>query len=312
MSLDPLVKGLLDQMASQPQPKLWELPPEQGRAMYKMMGQMLDVQNVPIGKVENRTIPGPGGEIPIRIYTPVAQGGGALPAILFYHGGGFVIGDLDTHDSVCRQLSNEARAKVVAVDYRLAPEHKFPAAPDDCFAALKWVDAQASAIGVDGNRLAVAGDSAGGNLSAVVCHMAKAQGGPQIQFQALIYPTTIAHSDTPSMKAFQAGYLLEREAMDWFFDSYVPKGQDLKDWKLAPYHGDCAGLPPALVVTAGYDPLKDEGKAYADKMKAAGVPVEYVDYPAMIHGFYNLGAVLPQAKGAIQMTAQRIAKSFES
>lgn len=308
--LDAVLKGLLDQMAANPMPKIWEIPPTAGREMYKGMSAMLDPQNVPIGKVEDRKVPGPGGDIPVRIYTPVGGGAAALPAVVFFHGGGFVIGDLNTHDALCRQISNEAKARVIAVDYRLAPEHKFPAAADDCFAALKWVADQASTIGVDANRIAVCGDSAGGNLSAVVCQLAKKAGGPRIVYQVLMYPTTIAHAQTPSMAAFGKGYFLEREAMDWFFDSYVPKGHDLKDPKLAPFWGDVTGLPPAYVITAGFDPLKDEGKQYADKMAAAGVAVTYKDYPAMVHGFFNMSGIVPQAKDAIHEVAAKLKAAF--
>jgi acetyl esterase len=310
MSLDPILKGLLDQMAANPMPKIWEIPPPAGREMYKGMAAMLDPQDVPIGKVEDRKIPGPGGDVPVRIYTPMGAGAAALPAVVFFHGGGFVIGDLQTHDALCRQIANGAKARVIAVDYRLAPEHKFPAAADDCFAALKWVAAQASAIGVDANRIAVCGDSAGGNLSAVVCQMAKAAGGPHIVYQVLMYPTTIAHAKTGSMKDFERGYFLEREAMDWFFDAYVPKGHDMKDPKLAPFWGDVKGLPPAYVITAGFDPLKDEGKQYADKMSAAGVHVTYKDYPALVHGFFNMSAVVPQAKEAIAEVAAKLRGAF--
>jgi acetyl esterase len=310
MSLDPILKGLMDQMAANPMPKLWEIPAAAGRDMFKGMITMLDAQDVPIGKVEDRTIPGPGGNLPVRVYTPVGSGAAALPALVFFHGGGFVIGDLTTHDALCRQLANEAKARVVAVDYRLAPEHKFPAAADDCFAALKWVADHASTIGVDANRIAVCGDSAGGNLAAVVCQLAKQAGGPHIVYQVLIYPTTIAHAQTPSMKAFEKGYFLEREGMDWFFDAYVPKGHDLKDPKLAPFWGDVKGLPPAYVITAGFDPLKDEGKQYADKMSAAGVPVVYKDYPAMVHGFFGMSGVVPQAKEAIRDAAAKLRGAF--
>jgi acetyl esterase len=308
--LDPILKGLLDQMTANPMPKLWEIPPAAGREMYKGMATMLDPQDVPIGKVEDRKIPGPAGEIPIRLYTPVGAGATALPAVMFFHGGGFVIGDLQTHDALCRQIANGAKARVVAVDYRLAPEHKFPSAADDCFAALKWVAAHASAIGVDANRIAVCGDSAGGNLSAVVCQLAKTAGGPHIVYQVLMYPTTIAHAKTGSMKDFEKGYFLEREAMDWFFDAYVPKGHDLKDPKLAPFWGDVKGLPPAYVITAGFDPLKDEGKQYADKMAAAGVQVTYKDYPAMVHGFFNMSAVVPQARDAIAEVTGKLRAAF--
>lgn len=308
--LDPLLKGLLDQMAANPMPKLWEIPPAQGREMYKMMSTTLDPQNVPIGKVEDRKIAGPAGEIAVRVYTPVGQGAAALPAVVFFHGGGFVIGDLNTHDALCRQIANEAKVRVIAVDYRLAPEHKFPSAADDCFAALKWVADQASTIGVDANRIAVCGDSAGGNLAAVVCQLAKKAGGPRIVYQVLMYPTTIAHAQTGSMKMFEKGYFLERQAMDWFFDAYVPKGHDLKDPKLAPFWGDVHGLPPAYVITAGFDPLKDEGKQYADKMAAAGVAVTYKDYPAMVHGFFNMSGIVPQAREAIHEVAAKLRTAF--
>ncbi|MBO6635689.1 MAG: alpha/beta hydrolase, partial [Parvibaculum sp.] len=179
MSLDPQAKALLDQLAADPDaPRLIDLPPEGGREMYRAMANMLDLQGVPIGKTEDRAIPGPASDIPVRIYTPVA-GGGTGPALVYYHGGGWVIGDLDTHDALCRTLANEAGCKVIAVDYRLAPEHPFPAAIDDAFAAVKWVEANSSEIGIDPNGIAVAGDSAGGNLAAAVCLRAKAEKGPE-------------------------------------------------------------------------------------------------------------------------------------
>jgi acetyl esterase len=310
MALDPILKGLLDQMTANPAPKLWEMPPPAGREMFRTIAATLDAQDVPIGKVEDRSIPGPAREIPVRIYTPVGQGAAALPAIVFFHGGGFVIGDLQTHDALCRQLANAVRARVIAVDYRLAPEHKFPAAADDCFAAARWVEDHAQSIGVDGNTIAVAGDSAGGNLAAVVAQMARQKGGPRIVHQLLIYPTTIAHADTPSMRDFATGYFLERQAMDWFFDAYVPAGQDLKDPKLAPFWGDAKGLPSATVITAGFDPLKDEGRQYADKMAAAGVRVTYKDYPAMIHGFFGMSGMLPEAREAIAFAADQLKAAF--
>jgi len=311
MSLDAIVKGLLDDMAANSTPKLWELAPPQGREMYRMIANTLEPQGISIGKTENMSIPGPAAPIQIRIYTPVAGGGTALPVLVYFHGGGFVIGDLETHDPLCRTLANETGAKVVAVDYRLAPEHKFPAAPDDSYAAVKWVETNAASLGVDPNRIAVGGDSAGGNLAAVVCQMAKQKGGPHIVFQLLIYPVTQMRADTGSMKSFAEGYFLEKRTMDWFFDQYTTPGIDPNDPRVSPLAAaDLSGLPRAYVVTAGFDPLRDEGKAYADKLNRAGVAAVYVDYPSMIHGFFGMSGVLPQARQAITDASAALRKAF--
>ena len=308
MSLDPQAKALLEQMAANPDaPRLIDLPPAGGREMYRAMAAMLDPQGVPIGKVEDRAIPGPAGDIPVRVYTPVAAGGTG-PALVYYHGGGWVIGDLETHDALCRTLANEAGCKVIAVDYRLAPEHPFPAAIDDAYAAVKWVEANASEIGIDPNRIAVAGDSAGGNLAAAVSLRAKAEKGPHIAFQLLIYPVTDAPRTTQSYKDFAAGHMLEAEGMDWFWNHYVlSAGADPKHPYAAPLHAESlAGLPPAYVVTAGFDVLRDEGKAYAEALKKAGVEVEYVNYEGMIHGFFNMQGVLDVARDAVKAAAKAL------
>jgi acetyl esterase len=310
MALDAIVKGLLDQMAANPQPKLWEISPAQGREMYRAMAQVLEPPAVAIGKIENLAMPGPAGEIKLRAYTPVASGGAALPALIFFHGGGWVIGDLETHDATCRTLANETGARVIAVDYRLAPEHKFPAAAEDAYAAAKWVETNASTLGIDPNRIAVAGDSAGGNLAAVVCLMAKQKGGPRIVHQLLIYPVTQFKADTGSMSSFAEGYFLEKKTMHWFFDQYAP-GVDPNDWRLSPLAApDHAGLPRAYIITAGFDPLRDEGKAYADKLNRAGVAAVYLDYPGMVHGFFNMSAVIPTAREAIADAAKALRQAF--
>lgn len=310
MALDAIVKGLMDQMAANPQPKLWELAPAQGREMYRAMATVLEPPAIAIGKIENTAMPGPAGEIKLRLYTPVAGGGAALPALIYFHGGGWVIGDLETHDALCRTLANEAGARVVAVDYRLAPEHKFPAAADDAYAAVKWVEENAANLGVDPNRIAVAGDSAGGNLAAVVCLMAKQKGGPRIVHQLLIYPVTQWKADTGSMNNFAEGYFLEKKTMHWFFDQYAP-GADPSDWRLSPLAApDMTGLPRAYVVTAGFDPLRDEGKAYADKLNRAGVAAVYTDYPGMVHGFFNMSGVIPTAREAIAEAAKAVRQAF--
>lgn len=310
MTLDAIVKGLMDQMAANPQPKLWEIPPAQGREMYRAMATVLEPPAIAIGKIDNIAMPGPAGEIKLRVYTPVAGGGAALPGLVYFHGGGWVIGDLDTHDALCRTLANEVGARVIAVDYRLAPEHKFPAAAEDAYAAVKWVEQNATNLGVDANRIAVAGDSAGGNLAAVVSLMAKQNGGPQIVHQLLIYPVTQWKADTGSMNSFAEGYFLEKKTMHWFFDQYAP-GADPNDWRLSPLAaGDVSGLPRAYVVTAGFDPLKDEGKAYADKLNRAGVAAVYVDYPGMVHGFFNMSGVLPTSRTAIADAAKAVRQAF--
>ncbi len=222
MALDPQARAILDALAADPNaPRLIDLPPGEGRQMYRAMAAQLDAQGLPIGKVEELTMPGPGDDIALRIYTPVAAGGGALPALVYYHGGGWVIGDLDTHDALCRSLANESGCKVIAVDYRLAPEHRFPAAVEDAFAAVRWVEANAADIGVDANRIAVAGDSAGGNLAAVVCQLARAERGPQIAFQLLIYPVTDTNTDTDSYRQFATGY--SSNAREWSGSSIITR-----------------------------------------------------------------------------------------
>lgn len=311
MTLDPAVQALLDQMAANPAPKLWELPVADGRALYVAMSQMLEPQGVPIGKVENLTVPGPGGQIPIRVYTPMG-GGTVQPAIIFYHGGGWVIGSLETHDALCRQLANAAGCKVVAVDYRLAPEHKAPAAFDDAFAAAQWIESNAAELEIDANSLAVAGDSAGGNLAAAVALAAKQKGAPKLSFQLLIYPTLQMRADTQSMKQHAEGYFLEKKTMDWFYDQYLAADSDLNDPRLSPLAAtDLAGLPRAYIVTAGYDPLRDEGKAYAEKLNRAGVAAVHVNYDGMIHGFFNMTAAVPAAKQAIADAAAALKEAMK-
>lgn len=308
--LDPQAKAILDMMAEQEGPKMSDLPPPEARAMYKAMGQMMEPQDLPIGKVEDRTIPGPGGDIPIRLYTPVAADSG-LPLILFFHGGGWVIGDLESHDALCRTLANEVGAKVVAVDYRLAPENKFPAAVEDCYAALKWAEAHAGDIGADANRIAVAGDSAGGNLAAVIAQKAKAEKGPALAMQLLIYPVTDRVASRQSYVDCAEGFLLEKEGMDWFYDCYMDADTDPADPALSPLRAaDLSGLPPAYVVTAGFDVLRDEGTEYAANLKAAGVPVTHVNYDGMIHGFFNMQNVLAVSKPAIQDAAAALKAAF--
>lgn len=300
MALDPLLKALLDQMAAEPAPPMWEMGPAMAREAMLAMVDAMGQKDVPIGKVENITMPGPGGDIELRVYSPVAGGSSSLPGLVYYHGGGWVIGDLDTHDGLCRHLANEAGVRVIAVHYRLAPDHKYPAAVDDAMAALVWVEANAASLGIDANRLAVGGDSAGGALAAIVAQQAKARGGPKIAYQMLFFPVTQIGEETVSLNEFAEGYLLDRATLLWFYEHYLPDDADRSDPRVSPLKAEeLAGLPPAYVMLAGFDPLHDEGLAYAERLREAGVEVQVADYPDMVHDFILLQAVLPQAQRAI-------------
>jgi acetyl esterase len=298
MPLEPQTKTLLDQITAMGAPRLHELPvPEARQAMLALTA----LQGAPaaVASVEERRIPGPAGEIPLRIYTPA--GTAPFAVLVFLHGGGWVIGNLDTHDGASRAVANAAGCIVVSVDYRLAPEHKFPAAPEDAYAATQWVAANASSIGGDPTRLAVGGDSAGGNLAAVVALMARDRGGPRLLYQVLIYPVTDAPGATESYRTNGDGYLLTNDAMSWFWNHYTRGAADRENPYAAPLRaGDLRGVPPALVITAEYDPLRDEGEAYARRLQAAGVPVRLSRYDGTIHGFFSMGAVLAQARTAVE------------
>ena len=247
--------------------------------------------------VEDRTIPGPAGEIPVRIYRPSAATG--LPVLVYFHGGGWVICDLETHDPTCRAISNGADCVVVSVDYRLAPEHKFPAAADDAYAATAWVAAHASELGADASRVAVGGDSAGGNLTAAVALMARDRGGPPLAFQVLIYPVLDLASESASRKENGEGYFLTAAGMTWYEEQYLRDDADRKNVLASPLLADdLAGLPPALVVTAEYDPLRDEGEAYGRRLNEAGVPATVSRYDGMFHGFLAFAGALDGATRA--------------
>lgn len=279
--LHPQVQAYLDRLARADFGSVHTFTPEQAREGWRRQIALLG-EPEPVANIENRTVAGIGG---LRIYTP--DGEGPFPALVFFHGGGFMLGDLDTHDGLCRGLANGAECVVVSVDYPLAPEHKFPAAPDACFAATQWVAGQAASIGVDATRIAVGGDSAGGNLAAVVAHMARDNGGPALTFQLLIYPDLDFRRTNFSITEYAGKYgNISRDAQHWFMDSYLNSSEEKLDPRVSPLLApDLAGLPPALIVTAEYDALRDEGEAYGQRLEEAGVPVTVARYPGMIHEF---------------------------
>ncbi|MGA5540856.1 alpha/beta hydrolase [Mycobacterium sp. NPDC051198] len=257
----------------------------------------------PIGAIEERTFPGPAGDIPVRIYWPAVPSGVPAPMVVFAHGGGFVFCDLDTHDDLCRSLANGIGAVVVSVDYRLAPEARWPAAAEDVYAALCWVARRGTELGGDAAKLVVAGDSAGGNLAAVTTILARERGGPEIACQALLYPVIAADFDTESYRRFATGFYNTRAAMAWYWDQYVPDTGDRAHPQAAPLHADLRGLPPAVIVTAGFDPLHSEGEDYAAVLAAHGVPVVYRNYAGAIHGFMTMPSLTLAGQAAQQVCA---------
>jgi acetyl esterase len=311
MPLDPQAQYVIDLVKKANAPEFWQLTPQQAREQYRLRVDKLKVRE-PIHHTEDRRIPGPGSHLPVRIYHPrEPKPGEKLPVLVWYHGGGFVIGDLETHDSACRMLANQADCIVVAVDYRLAPEYKFPAAVEDGEAALRWVALHAAEFGGDAGRLAVGGDSAGGNLAAVVALLARNAGHPRLAMQLLIYPATAPEPETPSHRKFAEGYVLSRNNIVWFYKQYLRSPKDANDFRYAPLVADdLSNLPPALVLVAGYDPLRDEGVDYAKRLIEAGNRVRLANYEGMIHGFYLMGGAVDAAKHAVAESAQMLRAAF--
>lgn len=287
MPLDPQAQAFLDQMVAFGAQPLNTLSPEDARKAFDLLAELSELKPEPVAKVEDRLIPGPVGQIPIRVYTP--QGTEPFPVLIFFHGGGFVLGSIKIYEELCRALTNGADCIVVSVDYRVAPEHKFPAAVEDCYAATKWVARNAKAIGGDPTHIAVGGDSAGGNLAAVVSLMARDQGTSPLVYQLLVYPTTSFALDTPSCQENADGYFLTRDDMVWFRNLYLRSNADRDDPYASPLQAqDLRGLPSALVITAEFDPLRDEGEAYAARLREADVAVVCTRYNGMIHGFLSM------------------------
>jgi acetyl esterase len=264
----------------------------------------------PVDQVRDLKIPGPACEIPIRIYSPTAQS--PAPALIYFHGGGWVLGDLESHDHVCRALANSASCVVLSVDYRLAPEHKFPAAVDDSYAATQWIAEHAGELGVDPSRIAVGGDSAGGNLAAVVSQLARDRGGPYIVYQLLIYPGTDMQMNLPSIDENADGPLLTKAAMLWFVDHYLNGVGDRINPLASPLlASNLQGLPPAMIITAECDPLRDEGEAYGLRLEDAGVRVDVQRYDGMPHGFFSFGAALDGGRQAFADATSRLRSAFK-
>ena len=300
MPLDPQARMLMDQVAASGIRPFEEASVAEARQTIMMLATAAG-EPEPVAKVENRTVPGPAGDIPLRVYTPEARG--PLPILVFFHGGGWVIGNLETHDAVCRLLTNRAGCVVASVDYRLAPEHPFPAAAEDAYAATQWVARSAATIGGDPARVAVGGDSAGGNLAAVVSLMARDRGGPSLVHQLLVYPVTDAPGETGSYRDNAEGYFLTAAAMRWFWNHYTGASENSLDAYACPLRAtNLRGLPPALVITAEFDPLRDEGEAYAARLREAGVPVLTYRAHGHVHGSSYLTRFLPSARRAVGWT----------
>ena len=309
--LTPQMLGVLQRMAQLGRPPLHSLTPQQARAAYAAGAEVLEVPRAELARVEDLQIRArDGAMLPARLYAPVAQAG--LPCLLYLHGGGFTIGSIATHDVLCRELARLAGCMVVSLDYRLAPEHRFPTASNDAWDALQWLARQGAHLGADPARLAVGGDSAGGTLSAVNAILARDAGLP-LALQLLFYPGTTAYQDTPSHSAFARGLVLDATAIDWFFGHYVALREQRADWRFAPLNAsDVDGVAPAWLGLAECDPLVDEGILYADKLRAARVPVDLEIYRGVTHEFIKMGRAIPEARQAHHDAAQALRRAFQT
>jgi acetyl esterase len=304
--LDPQARALIDLMIEKGVPPTHTLTPEQARAFYRDRRGFTQPEPPAMAEVRDLSV----GALRLRLYRPHTSGQ-ALPVLLYLHGGGWTIGDLDTHDVLCRQLAREAGCAVVAVDYRMGPEHRFPAAVDDCVEAFRWVLAQAPDLHLDPRRTAVGGDSAGGNLAAALCLVQRDAGQPLPGFQLLIYPATDMRAVAPSHTTNGQGYMLTSDSIAWYRGNYIADAAQWTDWRASPLlAASHAGLPPALVLTAGFDPLRDEGLQYANALSAAGVPTQYVCFERQIHGFITMGRVIEEAHTAVALCGAALRRAW--
>ena len=305
INLDPELQAVTDAANALGRPHGADVPLAALRAGYVIGSQMQGVTDVTCDKIQDLEIPGPASAIPARLYVPAGTGDAKTPGMIFIHGGGFMIGNLDSHDSVCRQLANHGGCRVIAIDYRLAPEHKFPAAVDDVIAAAKWICENAANYNINPERIAIGGDSAGGNLSAVVSNHFSQNNGPKLAFQLLIYPATNRTVETDSLRDLKQGVTLDERMLNYFHDAYFGgTGADPSDPRISPaLASDHQRVPPAHIITAEYDPLRDEGRAYYEILKAAGIKVTYHCYPGMMHNFIQQTGAVTSARRAVEEIA---------
>ena len=311
MALDPQVAAVLEKIRLAGNPEYWQMTPAQAREWHNRKAGILDIKPEPVHKVEDRVVHAIEADVPVRIYTPRASSS-PLPVLVWLHGGGHVVGSLQSYDALCRKIALSADCIVVSVDYRLAPEHKFPAGVVDSFAALKWTARHARELGGDPSRIAIGGDSAGGNLAAVCAIRARDAGEPRLVFQLLVYPRTAPHEDSASHQALAEGYMLTRKVILWFHDHYRAHDADREDFRYAPLiTKNLARLPPALIVIGEYDPLRDDGIAYADRLRDAGNEVELADYPGMVHPFFSMGGAIDAGRRAMTQATAALRRAFE-
>jgi acetyl esterase/lipase len=312
MALDRQAKRILDMLAAGGPASIAHFTPSKMRQAMVRLALAVDVKGIASGRIEDLNLPGAGGPLPIRIYTPTAVTEQQVtPGIVYFHGGAGVFCSIETHDGLCRVLANASGCRLISVDYRLAPEHPFPAAVDDSYFASQWVWQHAREFCIDPARIAVAGDSAGGTLAAVVCQRAKHADGSNFALQVLFCPVTDLSQESESWRAYGERYFLDRKTLDWAVSQYCPAGTDLTDIRISPLRAtDLAGLPPAHVHTAEFDPLRDDGKAYADALEHAGVPVRYMCHAGMIHHFYCMAGAIPYSQAAIAQAGAAIAEAL--
>jgi acetyl esterase len=312
--LDPDAQIVLNMNREAARPPIQTLTPAEARQGMRQSRTRLSPDPPDVAECRDLACPGPAGPISLRLYRGLGlDPAAAVPGVLFFHGGGWVMGDLDTHDVTCRLLANAAGCAVIAVDYRLAPEHPFPAAADDAYAAFTWLAEHAPELAIDPARLAVCGDSAGGNLAAVVALMARERGGPALRAQVLVYPVVDLSLTQGSFATRADGFTLTRDAMTWFRDVYTPDRRHWTDWRAAPLHAPHhRDLPPAHIVTAGYDPLCDEGAQYAERLRAHGVAVDHKHYEGQMHGFLGAGKIIRAAGTAIGEIGSALRSAFRA